>query len=510
MLIAIYVRVSSRQQVAGDSLDDQLMMCRAYIAQQGWTEAAVYIEPGRSAFTENLDKRVAFQQLRADAKARKFDAVLVYKLNRFARKVIVQYQVAAELERYRVEIKSVTQPIDRRTVGGRITFGVLAVLAEAQSDELSAVMRDKWLNEARKGRHVGPVPCGYDRGPDGHLVPNADAPAAAAAFALYRQADRSYRNVAQELNAQGYTNGGKPFTTAGVEELLKNPCYIGTVRCGAYEHPGAHPPLIDQETWDAVQACIARRGARVVSVRPPGEVPGLLVDLAQCAHCGAKMWYQGRAGRSSYYRCSSVINGGVCGASMARADAVEPIVLATLAALSLPGDWLADAAEELRRMVRPVRSVPQAAPIDQRIKRLARLYQDGLKTDQEYETELAALRAQAGQPAAVEPIDTAALLASALRLLNDVPALLAEAPLRQRRAVVVQCIEQVYLKRRDVVLIRPVGILAPFLEAANTRLTDEEWRTRCVEWAGRAVSPQHTPLSSLFTAARRPLLSAAS
>jgi site-specific DNA recombinase len=142
-------------KIQGESLEDQLAMCRAYIARMGWTEYQVYIEPGRSAFTEKLDKRIAFQELRADAKAGKFQAVLVYKMNRFARKAFIQYQVAAEFDRYKVEIASATEPIDRKTANGRLTFGVLAVIAEAQSDGLSEVMRDKRLNEAKKGRHVG-------------------------------------------------------------------------------------------------------------------------------------------------------------------------------------------------------------------------------------------------------------------------------------------------------------------------------------------------------------------
>lgn len=505
MRVAIYVRVSSRMQVQGESLDDQLAACRLYITQQGWTEVVVYVEPGRSAFTENLDKRMAFQQLRADAQAHRFDVVLVYKLNRFARKVIVQYQIAAELERSRVQIASATQPIDRRTVGGRITFGVLAVLAEAQSDELSAVMRDKWQAEARKGRHVGPVPCGYDRGPDGHLVPNADADAVRTAFVLYRQADQSYRTVAMELNARGSTNRGRPFTTAGVEELLKNPVYIGTVRCVGFVYPDAHPPLIAHDIWHDVQNRIAKRGARRVSVRPVRDETALLVDLATCAHCGQKMWHQGRSGRSSYYRCRSVVNGGVCGAAMARADDTELITLATLATLTLPGAWLRSAVDDVRALARPAQP-SNAAAIEQRLKRLARLYQDGLKTDAEYETELAELRAQAALVPPVVTVDTTVLIDQALRLLADLPTVLAEAPPREQRALVVQCIEQVYLKRRDVVLIRPSGIVAPFLAAAYARLDEGDWRAKCVEWAGRASHLHHTSFYHIFAAARRPLL----
>jgi len=130
MRCAIYIRVSGKQQVKGVSLDDQLCACREYALRQGWTLIEpLYVELGRSAFTENLAKRVVFQQLLADAQRKLFDVVLVYKLDRFARKVLIQYQAAAELERCRVQIASATEPIDRKTAAGRMTFGMLAVTA---------------------------------------------------------------------------------------------------------------------------------------------------------------------------------------------------------------------------------------------------------------------------------------------------------------------------------------------------------------------------------------------
>ena len=55
MCCAIYIRVSGKQQVKGVSLDDQLRACREYALRQGWSiTESLYVEPGRSAFTENL------------------------------------------------------------------------------------------------------------------------------------------------------------------------------------------------------------------------------------------------------------------------------------------------------------------------------------------------------------------------------------------------------------------------------------------------------------------------
>jgi site-specific DNA recombinase len=145
----LYLRVSSRKQLDGVSLEDQEHLGRAKAVRQGWRVTRVYVESGRSAFTEKLDKRVAFQEMLADARRGQFDVVLVYKLNRFARNVPIQYQAAAELESCGVDIASVTEPIERKTASGRATFGVLAVMAQLQSDQLSEKMRDTRLAEAR-------------------------------------------------------------------------------------------------------------------------------------------------------------------------------------------------------------------------------------------------------------------------------------------------------------------------------------------------------------------------
>lgn len=231
LLVAIYLRVSSAKQVDGVSLEDQEVRCRAYAQQQGWTVVALYSEAGRSAFTDHLVKRIAFQQMLDDAARHKFDIVLVYKLNRFARKVIVQHQAAAELEKHKIQIASVTESIDRKTASGRLNFGILAVLAEAQSDQLSEKMRDTRHAEARQGRHTGPVPVGFVR-QAGKLIPDYDyIVGVKRAFQLYATRQYSFERVCDMLTQEGYAMpNGRPFTKFQMAEMLRNPVYIGRIR----------------------------------------------------------------------------------------------------------------------------------------------------------------------------------------------------------------------------------------------------------------------------------------
>src|SRR6266498_4341193 len=268
MRCAVYIRVSGKRQIKGVSLEDQLRACREYALRQDWSIIEpLYVEPGRSAFTENLSKRIAFQQMLLDAKQKRFDVVLVYKLDRFARKTLVQYQAAAELERHNVQIASATEPIDRKSAAGRMTFGMLAVAAEAYSDQLSERMRDTRRAEARQGRHAGPVPVCYIRGSDGKLLPSPyepDREAVKMGYRLYATGNESARTVTIKLNEAGYTwprpDGTRmPFHKDGVVEMLQNPVYIGKITAAGATVEDAHEPLIDHATWDAVQAIRSTR-----------------------------------------------------------------------------------------------------------------------------------------------------------------------------------------------------------------------------------------------------------
>lgn len=483
MRVALYLRVSSPRQKDGVSLDDQETLCRAYAAREGWQVVAVYTEAGRSAFTERMEKRVAFQQMLTDARARQFDIALVYKMNRFARKVLIQYQAAAELERHKVEVKSATEPIDRKTASGRLTFGMLAVIAEAQSDQLSEKMRDTRAAEARAGRHVGPLPLGFDR-TGGVLQPNDQAEVARLAFAIYATKRASYASVADHLNAAGHrTASGRPFSKFMIEELLKNPVYAGRVRCHGQEYPGAHAPLVDAETWGAVQEEIQRRGGaygqRVASH------PAMLSGLARCANCGAPMWYMPLRGRKiSYYVCSGQqtrARDPRCNLKFVQARTAEAHIIDSLGVLVQHSDLMAAVADELDALAQQTQRQAQPALVDRakleaRLKRLQRLYLDGAIDDVEYERERTNIQAQLSTVTMPLAVPVVPDVRAAAAQLADLPTLLRTAEPADARAILAEVLDVVYLMPHAAMAVRPTTKLAPFLR---------ELRLKChLWWAG--------------------------
>ena len=85
MKAALYARVSSEERVEGYSIDAQRRAFGTLVQSRGWTEYQEYIDEGKSARTDNVNKRPAFKEMLTDALAGKFDVLAVHKLDRFSR-----------------------------------------------------------------------------------------------------------------------------------------------------------------------------------------------------------------------------------------------------------------------------------------------------------------------------------------------------------------------------------------------------------------------------------------
>jgi site-specific DNA recombinase len=85
MKAALYARVSSEEQVEGYSLDAQKRAFHALVEGRNWDSYREYYEEGKSARTEDINKRPVFKEIIADALSAKFDVLVVHKLDHFWR-----------------------------------------------------------------------------------------------------------------------------------------------------------------------------------------------------------------------------------------------------------------------------------------------------------------------------------------------------------------------------------------------------------------------------------------
>src|SRR5215212_7660762 len=260
---ALYERVSSEEQVEGYSLDAQNRAGRLYCEAHGWEVVHVYRDEGRSARTDDLAKRPAFQQLLADAEAGLIDVVVVHKLDRFARNRRVAFEAFERLGKARVGFVSLSEQIDYSSPSGQLMLTMLVGLSQFYSDNLSLETKKGKAERKAQGLYNGLVPFGLKRQADTGLpVPDPETyPGLLMAFQLAAQG-KSDRDVAEALNANGYrttgNRGRNPFTKDTVCCLLKNRFYLGELpdSQGGWV-PGAHQPVLDEEIF--TQAAVARR-----------------------------------------------------------------------------------------------------------------------------------------------------------------------------------------------------------------------------------------------------------
>ena len=135
--VALYARVST---VAGQSPEMQLVELREYSARRGWQVVAEYVDHGVSGAKES---RPALNRLLADAKRRKFDAVLVYRYDRFARSLRQLVNALTEFDALGIHFVSLHEGVDTSTPNGRLVFGIFASIAEFERELIRGRVRSE-------------------------------------------------------------------------------------------------------------------------------------------------------------------------------------------------------------------------------------------------------------------------------------------------------------------------------------------------------------------------------
>lgn len=146
--VAVYVRVSTQDQ----SCELQRNELDAYIAARGWTPYKVFEDHG---VTGTNAKRPMLQALLRDARERRFDIVLVWKLDRFARSLKDLILMLQELSELGVTFVSLKDQLDLTTSAGRLMFHMLGAFAEFEASLIRERVRAGLRNAKAKGKRLG-------------------------------------------------------------------------------------------------------------------------------------------------------------------------------------------------------------------------------------------------------------------------------------------------------------------------------------------------------------------
>lgn len=322
MKAAIYVRVSSDEQIKGFSLEKQEETCMDFLKKEGHELYHVYCDPGLSAKDTN---RPELQKMLAEIPRKSFDMIVVWNSDRLTRDVIDGLTMVKTLfNKYDIKFASITEDIDTSTPDGMMMFTMRLMMAQRERERIGERVSMGQAKKASLGRRVslGDI-YGYDK-VDGKLVINeVEAAVVNKMFEWYVHKGWGYAKIAAALNdgpdkTPAKHTDWKPVTIKGI---LRNITYIGkNIWTPKRGEPiitiGEHKPILTDELYYLAQTQLKRRFSGEMS-RSSYSYP--FSSIVKCGECGGSYtaYYTKKpVDKNAYcnYRCSNK-KGGLCKAS---------------------------------------------------------------------------------------------------------------------------------------------------------------------------------------------------
>jgi len=149
MKVALYARVSTTNH--GQDVNMQLRELREYCERRSLEIIGEYTESASGA----KDSRPELNRLMIDPKHRRFDAICVWKLDRFGRSVRHLVNALADLESLGVSFISLKDNLDLSTPSGRLMFQIIGAMAEFERALIQERVRSGLRNARAKGKRLG-------------------------------------------------------------------------------------------------------------------------------------------------------------------------------------------------------------------------------------------------------------------------------------------------------------------------------------------------------------------
>ena len=240
-LAAIYIRVSTQDQAQhGFSLDAQQDSLKNYAQALGYEIFKIYKDEGKSA--KNLN-RPEMQELLKDAEQRKFQAIFIYKLDRFSRSLKDLILTIDKLKEWGVDFISLQDKIETASASGKLMFQIIGAFAEFERNIIGDRTSFGMERKAKEGGFITKAPFGYKLVNKQLLIDEESSGKVKQIFEEFLTSEISLTQLAKK-------NG---FTTAGIKKLLQNTTYIGKVKFANKETDGQHEPILDQQLFKQVQ-----------------------------------------------------------------------------------------------------------------------------------------------------------------------------------------------------------------------------------------------------------------
>jgi DNA invertase Pin-like site-specific DNA recombinase len=351
--VAGYARVSTDHDDQFTSYEAQIDYYTNYIkSRDDWEFVKVYTDEGITG--TSTKHREGFKQMVADALAGQIDLIVTKSVSRFARNTVDSLTTIRKLKDKGVECYFEKENIWTFDGKGELLITIMSSLAQEESRSISE--NCTWGQRKRFADGKVTVPfkrfLGYDRGPNGELIPNEkEAEIVKRIYRMFLQG-MTYNGIAKQLTSDGVkTPGGKDkWSISTVRSILSNEKYKGDAllqksytvdyltkktkvnegEIPQYYVEGDHEAIIPPETFDMVQREMENRGKG----KKYHSGIHLFSSKIRCGQCGSfygsKVWHSNDKYRKVIWRCNHKYDGGKkCSTPALTDDDVKAAFLST-------------------------------------------------------------------------------------------------------------------------------------------------------------------------------------